>query len=572
MVSATDIITYIGVPLAVLGVLPILYTFILSIFTRRRIRNLLILHGHKPLSPRRSDDGFSIRSSPMTSLVEVELPRYTIAPLERNHDEKLYRIQYEDELREPAAEIDFYNLVHFLLDWGAVPDAMGWEKLRANGLWTPAGTVLLQKPVDGEEGESSDSIRKGAVDWVLRTSVPDESDGILSLSIRWSTDDVESDDQKNLSRDVRGASSLPPGWGRLIQPAPLETEDRVGAAPDRIDLSTRIQKLKAASKHGLDSTSFRFRAEDNAVSQVHWEQANVETGAISLPFTMASSSSASAWFTSAAASVLSMKTPPTSLWHFDIPQSILSISRRDSVPCGIMVVLGLLPEDRAPQWSSQPSRTEYNAAKVARKQHERFMMDVEAMRLEASMPPEQARIARVNRQEQYFRDTHQDMINQSNEHRESEERRILDAIASPRMSNKAVAEACLAWLMEQGDIGHEWTVADLAEAVLYLIVLDSDYTRNDDGKVDTDAGGQGDAKPVQGQAAKIIQLLIEWQDWCNAGGMKRQHLSMLNESKVEFCYAASLVCVIAGSSNASASRAGKAMMECVKSWRKVRLG
>ena len=39
---------------------------------------------------------------------------------------KLYRIQYEDELREPAAEIDFSDLVHFLLDWGAVPDSMGW--------------------------------------------------------------------------------------------------------------------------------------------------------------------------------------------------------------------------------------------------------------------------------------------------------------------------------------------------------------------------------------------------------------------------------------------------------------
>jgi hypothetical protein len=29
---------------------------------------------------------------------------------------KLYRIQYADELREPPAEIDFSDLVHFLLD------------------------------------------------------------------------------------------------------------------------------------------------------------------------------------------------------------------------------------------------------------------------------------------------------------------------------------------------------------------------------------------------------------------------------------------------------------------------
>ncbi|RMZ89286.1 hypothetical protein DV736_g3484, partial [Chaetothyriales sp. CBS 134916] len=509
MASATDIITYIGVPLAVLGVLPILYTFILAIFTRRRIRHLLLSHGHKPLSTRQPDDGFAIRSSPMTSLIEIELPQYTIAPLERNHEEywrtaaedlddyqhhqhqgllaraqstlsmaeegrvfgylrggswrafhwkrltvgrKLYRIQYEDELREPAAEIDFSDLVHFLLDWGAVPDAMGWEKLRANGLWTPAGTVLLRKPGSDEGGESSGSTTKTRhVDWVLRTSVPDESDGILSLG------------------HVRGAASLPPGWGRLTQPVPLETRDKVGSATERTDLPSRIQKLKAASKQAIDSSSFRFRAEDNTVSQVRWEQANVETGSVSLPFRMAFSPSASAWFTCAAASVLSTKTPPTSLWHFDIPQSILTFTRRDSVPCGIMVLLGLLSEDLAPQWSSQLPPSTSSSANLARKHHQRFLADSEALKLEASMPPEQARIAKQNREQQRFRDIHQDMMDQTNERHQREERRLLDAIASPRMSSKAVAESCLAWLIEQGEIGREWTVADLAEAVLYLI-------------------------------------------------------------------------------------------------------
>jgi hypothetical protein len=130
----------------------------------------------------------------MTSQVEVELPTFTIAPLERSSElcwkldassiehghgyalhrsvartesslsmieegrvrgflrggswrtfhwkklvmgRKLYRIQCADELREPPAEIDFSDLVHFLLDWGAVPDESGWEKLKSGGLWTP---------------------------------------------------------------------------------------------------------------------------------------------------------------------------------------------------------------------------------------------------------------------------------------------------------------------------------------------------------------------------------------------------------------------------------------------------
>jgi hypothetical protein len=101
MASATDVITYIGIPLAVLSVLPIFYTFFLSILTQRRIRSLLH-HGHKPLTStgpyrfpslsnrgpsRRSDGtGVVIRSSPMTSQVEVELPTFTIAPLERSSE------------------------------------------------------------------------------------------------------------------------------------------------------------------------------------------------------------------------------------------------------------------------------------------------------------------------------------------------------------------------------------------------------------------------------------------------------------------------------------------------------
>ena len=66
---------------------------------QRRIRSLLLHHGHKPFtstgpyrslslsnrgpSHRSDGTGFAIHSSPMTSQVEVELPTFTITPLER---------------------------------------------------------------------------------------------------------------------------------------------------------------------------------------------------------------------------------------------------------------------------------------------------------------------------------------------------------------------------------------------------------------------------------------------------------------------------------------------------------
>ena len=38
---------------------------------------------------------------------------------------------------------------------------------------------------------------------------------------------------------------------------------------------------------------------------------------------------------------------------------------------------------------------------------------------------------------------------------ERAERRIKDAITSPKMGNKVFAEACLAWLIDKGEVGRE---------------------------------------------------------------------------------------------------------------------
>ena len=592
MASATDIITYIGVPLAVLGVMPILYTFMLAILTQRRIRASLIHHGHTPVNSTRQHDGFTIRSSPMTSLIEVELPRYAIAPLERTNQDywkatrerqeldgehhrlldraestlsmveegrvrgylrggswrafhwkklivgkKLYRIQYEDELREPPAEIDFSELVHFLLDWGAVPDSMGWEKLRSGGLWTPAGTVLLRQP------ENDGEAQKKHVDWILRTSMPDESDGILNLTIKWNKDSTE-------VGQVRGVASLPPGWGRLNQPAPLESNDKV--QEDRKDLSARIEELKTANKHSLDSTSFRFRLDGNYVQKVLWEQHNIETGFVDEPFRTHEQSAGGMWFTSAMSAILAQKQSAGGMWAFDLPSDVASFVRRDSVPWGVMVLLGLSAEIDAPHWSSEQDVKTVNLLdNPATRHHERFLASQAAARLEATMPPDQARIHKMNREAQERQERHNDMMREISKRQEREERRMQEAMASPRMNHKAVAEACLAWLIAQGDIGREWTVGQLAEAVLYLMVIDQ---RED------------------GEGRKVVRVLEEWMSWATAGGMKKQQVIMLGDMKVEFCLAASLVAMIQELAATGLGKAGADMLECLQLWRKVRLG
>ncbi|KIW27496.1 uncharacterized protein PV07_07230 [Cladophialophora immunda] len=620
MANASDVITYIGVPLAVLGVLPILYTFMLAILTQRRIRAALVHHGHRPVSTTRPHDGFTIRSSPMTSLIEVELPRYTIAPLERGNEEywkttaegreapeehhhlltldraestlsmieegrvrgflrggswrgfhwkklivgkRLYRIQYEDELREPPAEVSFEDLVVFLLDWGAVPEGMGWEKLRSGGLWTPSGTVLLKKPEDdGADGDEGTKKRGRGVDWVLRTSMPDESDGILSLTIRWTRDEATS------VRDMRGAESLPPGWGRLTQPALLEANEK--RKENEKDLPTRIEGLKSANKHSMDSSSFRFHTEDNRIQKLLWEHNNIETGFVCAPFRRYEQSSAALWFTCAASALLAHKSSTSGgLWAFETPAEIKTFVRKDTIPCGVMVLLGLLSENDAPQWSYQ--KDDHNDGMTLARQHQQWLQArLAAERLEATMPPEQARIHKMNRESNERQQRHNDMMTSLAARQEREERKVVDAIASPRMDIKRVSEACLTWLIERGEVGKEWTVNDLAEAVCYLMVVDlqdPSPPQKEEGKVEDE----------QSEAMRIIGILDEWMAWATAGGMKKQQFRLLEKEKdkVAFCHAVALVAVVAeamSSNNAVMGKVGSDMLECMRLWRKVRLG
>ncbi len=381
MTSATDIITYIGVPLAVLGVLPILYTLLRALLTLRSIRKPLLRLGHVPATNTRPD-GFTTRSSPMTSLIEVDLPRYTIAALDRSDPaywkldsssfagdrhallrfestlsmveegrvqgflrggswrtfhwkklvvgRKLYRIQWEDELREPAAEIDFSDLVHFLMDWGAVPDAHGWEKLKLGGLWTPGGTVLLRNENIGSE--------KLGVDWVLRTSIPDESDGVLSLSVRWKVlDDTRGTD--------RGSASLAPGWARLRQPGKGPFSNQV----EEKGLVGRIAQAKRALLSTCESEGARFCIEDTRVSRVLWEHDNTETGEFLDLWPGAPDNGGSLWFTCAASALSRRQQIGGGLWGFDMPSHIVNFVRKDSVACGVMVMLGLIAEIDAPE-------------------------------------------------------------------------------------------------------------------------------------------------------------------------------------------------------------------------------
>lgn len=77
MANASVIITFVGILLAVLVVLPNLYSAIHSLLTSQSIKRKLKVNGIETLST---------TSSMVAGTVEVSLPRFNITPLDREED------------------------------------------------------------------------------------------------------------------------------------------------------------------------------------------------------------------------------------------------------------------------------------------------------------------------------------------------------------------------------------------------------------------------------------------------------------------------------------------------------
>lgn len=162
MVSATDIITYIGVPLAVLGVLPIMYVFLSALYARYSVRRKLQENGLLSIS--------TTRARLMNGFVEVGLPIFQLTPYPRSDlrywgksnliamdgaswrpfpwkldvlSTAIVQLHSSDKIVLPEAAINFNHLVGFLLDRGARLYPQGVQLLSDHGTQTPVDTILM---------------------------------------------------------------------------------------------------------------------------------------------------------------------------------------------------------------------------------------------------------------------------------------------------------------------------------------------------------------------------------------------------------------------------------------------
>jgi hypothetical protein len=566
MANASDIITYIGVPLAVIGVVPTLYIAFKSVVTSREIREILARNGIAAM----------IRSSLLSGIVEVEIPRYSLSPLDREDPDyfdvapspsslkggswtklnfrqlsigrRVYRLQYHDELVQPQAEADFEALVAFLLDRGAIADERGFADLRSSGLWTPAGTRLLVSP-DGLHP-------------VLSIASSEDSEGLLSLAMDW-----------RAHWDKRTIYDLPPYWMRIQapdQPSQLGILDekkrlsgqdavqsekmdvqphRKSLAPTDIRLSTNADTVSITYSIAPSnfSSALRLRMghagvdemvfEDNPKRKLrprHLRQTHGE------PNTMA------VWFSCAATA---LGAPQGGLWSYAIPESIVALSAQETVPCGIMVLLGVMAEDAVPTWRApqdaddQLQKLEERERQVAR--HRQMMED---MRLAPGLTPEQ----RSQRQLARMREDMDRQRFDAEKRRIEEERKksaeLVEALNSPRLGAGKVAGAMVGWLVERGHVGEGSTAAEVVERVLWEMVNDREV------------------------AAEIGRVMDAWRHWADEGGMTKTQYELVKDSLVTFGYASCILALIQETGGDLSGSVVSDLQDCLRMWRRVRLG
>ncbi|ERT01915.1 hypothetical protein HMPREF1624_00210 [Sporothrix schenckii ATCC 58251] len=601
--SATDIITYIGVPLAVLGVLPIMYNTFITLVNASKIKRML---RHSRLTA-------LTRSDVVNRVIEIELPRYAVTPWDRFQHRQEYwtlsrnpssipggswttfnwktnaigfktqRVEYADQLRQPQVDIAFDELISYLLDLGAVPDPHGWRLLRSTGLWTPVGCALMKSP-DGHHN-------------ALAVATLDDSDGNLSLSVSWEP-----------TWTCRSFSDLPPYWVSLPAPPPeykeeekpaednketVPADDAAGAggaassaASSRPTTANNAKDTKASQRNSVDSATREGYAAattpitcqvsvDGIITALTEEKRraggvarnNTMGGSTSFPLTstvnldslyiehirVRPGVSDGVWFASAATAYGTSS--QTILWNYRIPDDILAFARRETVPCGVLVLLGAANESETPEWATQHSSDHMH-------RHNRFVQRMNEARFaeqaEQRLPPHQREAAARDRRARENMQRIDDMRADMERNRERREQLEMEALHSAKWDTRLVAEHALRWLLREkkqraGETADPQQPAhadmkEMAGHVLHRMVRDGEF------------------------AGKMCRMLDQWKSWADLGGMKKADLQALRADMETFVYAALLVSLIKDSTSALDGTLSVDLQECMRMWRKVRLG
>lgn len=125
---------------------------------------------------------------------------------------------------------------------------------------------------------------------------------------------------------------------------------------------------------------------------------------------------------------------------------------------------------------------------------------------------------------------------------------MMEALQSPKWDTKLVAEHTLRWLKGQGLWNESLTLKEVVGFMLHRMVLEGEY------------------------ASSICSMLDIWKGWADMGGMKRTDYQKIVDNKATFAHATLLIALIKDTSTALDGTLAMDLQECLRIWRKVRLG
>jgi hypothetical protein len=73
-------------------------------------------------------------------------------------------------------------------------------------------------------------------------------------------------------------------------------------------------------------------------------------------------------------------------------------------------------------------------------------------------------------------------------------------------------------------------------------------------------------------ASSIFRMLDKWKAWADVGGMKQSDYQAVQNDQADFAHATLLVAIIRDTSSALEGTLSMDLQECLRMWRKVRLG
>jgi len=308
-----------------------------------------------------------------------------------------------------------------------------------------------------------------------------------------------------------------------------------------MERNERLRKMKPPQ---LNPTSLRLRLGHSGpaatISNAIWEHNNETLPTNPSPSHLLASP-ASLWLPATALALGLHKSLPFYNHHLD--PLITSLATRETIPCGVMVTLGLIPEEDAPPWE-----TKYDPHETTRVFHLDFLAQQRAIGLENSMPPAQAQKAREARVRAEMHAMGGQARARMTQDRERSLKRKREAVGSPGLEIGVVGAACLKWLGELGEVG-QWE--DICGAVEKVFV---------------------GALSEEARARSVCGVLERWRIWSGRGGMTIEDMDMLVGEKEAFCNAACVMALLKEVCMKEESSVALDLNECIQQWNKVRLG